>query len=626
MPFYICILALFMSTSLWGQEQSQDIALDTAQATAADSISDDSIVVISQVNIKVLNTFEDSKAHTSYERGLYDFLHLLRFKTKPSVIRKNLLFQEGDSVAYEKVIESERNLRRNRFISDAQIELVPNPDGTYSAFVSSSDNWTTNLALNLSKPGEQWFYNLGLVEYDFLGYGIEAGALYSKGPERTSEIYIFKDPHFILKNHTLSTSFQNNSDGSLFNFQFQKPFISKDDQWGYTGKWFHSYANKYLYLSRTENTAFQQDPIRVSSPIQESLYKKGHQTIRYSGVYTDSMSLRLSYAQGKKWKHYYKGIFDRRTFMGAPAERLSLWGENCVQLESVSSVGNASRPDLENYYQDLCSEIDDNDSLKEATYLGFGIQSSEAPDLFSRRDAIVALSYTIQYLNYSKVKNLNGAKWTEDIDLGFTLENRLGRNIPELGARQWETYFLHKLNFLEMFHERHFIQGNFSMDYFLADNSNETEFGSQKAYLGYIYKAGIWSTVAKTHYSAYFNSPQSRQLQLGGFQGLTGFPDFYYSGQALGWFSLEQRMYPEWELATAIPVPAIFFSGGNGWEHIEEMDWRELEYSAGLGLRVGLSKSVLGIVNHLNVSWPLNGPREDGLQGAVFTITTEANF
>ena len=177
-----------------------------------------------------------------------------------------------------------------------------------------------------------------------------------------------------------------------------------------------------------------------------------------------------------------------------------------------------------------------------------------------------------------------------------------------------------------MLNQRHFFQGGGAIDYFVKDPGGKLYFGSQNAHLSYIFKAGQWSTIVKSLYSAYFRSPESRQLQLGGFQGLTGFPDFYYAGQASTWFKIEERFFPELELATAIPVPAVFFSGGNAWRHIDSIDLDDLEYSAGVGVRVGLSKSVLGIVNHVNLSWPLNGPRSGGLSAFVLTVTTEANF
>ncbi|PBC67680.1 hypothetical protein BGX14_0001, partial [Fibrobacter sp. UWS1] len=35
---------------------------------------------------------------------------------------------------------------------------------------------------------------------------------------------------------------------------------------------------------------------------------------------------------------------------------------------------------------------------------------------------------------------------------------------------------------------------------------------------------------------------------------------------------------------------------------------RDLTYIAGFGIRFAMTKSVSNLVNHLNFSWPLNGP------------------
>ena len=59
-----------------------------------------------------------------------------------------------------------------------------------------------------------------------------------------------------------------------------------------------------------------------------------------------------------------------------------------------------------------------------------------------------------------------------------------------------------------------------------------------------------------------------------------------------------------------MPVVALFLNGGQSASKWEEIPMDDLHYRAGLGLRIGLTKSTLGIVNHLNVSWPINGPFE----------------
>jgi hypothetical protein len=50
---------------------------------------------------------------------------------------------------------------------------------------------------------------------------------------------------------------------------------------------------------------------------------------------------------------------------------------------------------------------------------------------------------------------------------------------------------------------------------------------------------------------------------------------------------------------------AIFFNAGNTYSETEDVDASNLHYSLGLGLRLGASKSVHKVVNHINLSFPL---------------------
>jgi len=577
------------------------------------SFSPDSLIQIEKIEFEILNSFEDSRSHTEYEKKLFNFLHGLRFKTKPSAVEANLFFREGETIRFENILESERNLRSQRFISDAQIKLKKLDNGKYLVHVRSSDNWTTNAALNVSKPGNEWFYNIGLVEYDLLGYGIETGAIYSKLPERTTSIFHFQDKHFFTKNHTLALNYQDASDGHTFLIKSTKPFVSKDDRWGYTAKYFQQVSNQYLYLGRTWKTPWN-TPFDQNQPFVEiSQFSNGQQILTYPEVYRDSMRLSVAYGKGKTWKNYYRFEHVRKFQESVKGESLILKSKDCATINSGPNIIPTQS------LIDSCLESGNDLQTKEY----YGVSKDYAAYSWGRKDALIGLTHTLQYIHYLKVKNFKSTKWTEDLDLGFTLQNTISRNILELGARTEDWYFRHQFSFLENIGQNHFLSGGAFLDYFFDD---EPYHGTHQLGLGYVYKSGQWSTNLKGNYAAYFNSPWSRQWALGGFQGLTGFPDFYYAGQAISWFKLEQRYFPEFEVGTAVPVPAIFLSGGNGWKHIEYIDWRELEYSLGFGLRVGLSKSVLGIVNHLNLSWPLNGPRENGIKGAVFTLTTEANL
>jgi hypothetical protein len=108
----------------------------------------------------------------------------------------------------------------------------------------------------------------------------------------------------------------------------------------------------------------------------------------------------------------------------------------------------------------------------------------------------------------------------------------------------------------------------------------------------------------------YKNSAYGKQLSLGGFAGqeFYGFPSYLYTGQARFYGQIEERFFPHFEIGTVAPVLAVFFKAGETTASIHEFEPRDMTYVAGFGFRFVMTKSVSGLVNHLNFSWPLNGP------------------
>jgi hypothetical protein len=125
------------------------------------------------------------------------------------------------------------------------------------------------------------------------------------------------------------------------------------------------------------------------------------------------------------------------------------------------------------------------------------------------------------------------------------------------------------------------------------------------------------STAMSGSYSHLFATEDSRQLVLGEESGLIGFPNFFYSGKAKVLLSLEQRYFPPFEFGTLVPALAVFTTAGNAWRSRADVDMADLHYSVGFGLRLGATRSVQKVVNHLNVVWPLG---EKHMTGPSFGI------
>jgi hypothetical protein len=129
-----------------------------------------------------------------------------------------------------------------------------------------------------------------------------------------------------------------------------------------------------------------------------------------------------------------------------------------------------------------------------------------------------------------------------------------------------------------------------------------------------------WVTAAWT---SLFATPKSRQLSLGELNGLTGFPSYYYAGQARLLATVEQRLFPTFEWLTMVPSFAAFLNAGNTFATAEAFDPGDLHYSVGLGLRLGRSKSTQKVVQHINVTFPIG---DDYLSGPVVSVLAKKHL
>ena len=86
---------------------------------------------------------------------------------------------------------------------------------------------------------------------------------------------------------------------------------------------------------------------------------------------------------------------------------------------------------------------------------------------------------------------------------------------------------------------------------------------------------------------------------------MIGFPNFYYSGRAKVLVFAEQRFFPPFEFGTVVPAFAVFVNGGNTYRSQSAVDLSDMHYALGVGLRLGATRSVQKVVNHVNVVWPL---------------------
>jgi hypothetical protein len=159
---------------------------------------------------------------------LYRTANKLHINTRPSVIRGQLLFAEGDAFNDRLVQETERNLRANPYLYDATIVPVAF-DGTYVDLeVRTRDTWTLNPGVNFSRTGGKNEYSVQIQEKNLLGRGQEFQVEWESDVERTALTFLFADPHFLKSYTQLAVAYSDADDGDTKYFRLHRPFYSLD--------------------------------------------------------------------------------------------------------------------------------------------------------------------------------------------------------------------------------------------------------------------------------------------------------------------------------------------------------------------------------------------------------------
>ena len=116
-----------------------------------------------------------------WTRGLANFMHV---DTREGFIAGELLFGEGDCPDPFLFEESERILRELGFIATADIVAEPQPDGTRHVLVTTRDEWTTKIQIDVTVDDGLQFEGASMVEENFLGSGNLIGAFYQERKQR----------------------------------------------------------------------------------------------------------------------------------------------------------------------------------------------------------------------------------------------------------------------------------------------------------------------------------------------------------------------------------------------------------------------------------------------------------
>ena len=181
------------------------------------------------------------------DRALYRLANRLHFETRSDVIAQQLLFKPGDAFSVQAIEESERILRSNRYIQDVSIEPMLRESGVVDINVETTDTWTLEPKVSLSRSGGENKSALGLREMNLFGTGMAVEAMYKTDVDRDYRTLKVVDRNLFNSWYGFTGILENNSDGHTRALEIAKPFYSLDTRTSNGLLAFDGRQNDYFY-------------------------------------------------------------------------------------------------------------------------------------------------------------------------------------------------------------------------------------------------------------------------------------------------------------------------------------------------------------------------------------------
>lgn len=535
--------------------------------------------------------FEGTAAYTSVEKWGYALLSRLHVNTREGTVRRRLLFEPGAEIDRERLLETERALRVEEFISDAYVAAGPIAGGSCDVVVTTFDQWTTVpgggpkvLALNADNLlhwrwdkilGEEWYWWAGISESNLAGTGTRLGGAYRHDPLRNTLEATLSNMNVTPWRLQATGYLAALSDGHLATATIARPLLSRSDRYAFS--------------------------VLVSS--QESAER----------IWFDANGLDTlpdSLARRKAGAPHELRVFESVATREATAWAVKAWGTDSrftlgptFQYKEHYDLGGLGRPD--------------------SSLPAYAPLPASALEPEKRKDVLAGMAASLFRTSLHTARNFRNLKWTESVEAGWRLTAKAAVNQAWLGAGDSDFRLHGEAVGAGLWDERLWLNGSGAWQSFVAPSGRLTDGqfdASGEAAWKQVPLTATWLTASWTNL---ISTPASVQLPLGELNGLNGFPSYYFAGQARFLASAEQRLFPEWEWITMVPAFSAFVTAGNTFPQWREFDPENLHWSAGFGLRLGRSKSTQKLVQHWNVNFPLNEPL---LPGVVISVLAKKSL
>ena len=199
----------------------------------------------------------DVVRHNVFEPGdlpfkLHSLFNSLHAVTVESVIRRDLLFSEGDRLDSFLVAETGRVLRGRRYIAGVHISWTEPEFDSVDVKVETRDVWTFETSFSLSGGGGAYSLSLAASERNFRGRAQEVGFGYAVSDRRSSGNVALSDPALFGSHVRGSVAYSAHREGNSFSMGVRQPFWAATVPWGF-GLGFSNGRDNFLFYKDRES-------------------------------------------------------------------------------------------------------------------------------------------------------------------------------------------------------------------------------------------------------------------------------------------------------------------------------------------------------------------------------------
>ncbi len=491
-------------------------------------------------------------------------LNRLHIRTRKRVIRRELLFDEGDRLDPEVLRETLRNLRDLDYGRDQRIECSLMEPGKARVDVHLRENWSLIPIFQVQGVDTAQAVTLGLTEQNLLGRGKRLSVWGRKGAEARNTVIEdawglrYVDPNISGSRYRFSSTFQDLETGEFLQGVADRPFYSLETAWSASLFGRHFRRERRLIRDGEIASLFEQQDLDAGIGFRYAL-RRGPPVVHRIGpfyAYAEKRirDVRILTAEGDEIEPPPE---DTTSSVGIAYQRL---GVRYIVEERISQFG---RPEDFNLANDLNLSVAFSADLLGADADEWIFSASDVQGHAFREGHFLFLDGSAEGV-WDGERVRNGV-----FSVGY--HHYLRDTFLDGGP------FLHTLHWL----------GSFS-------------YGT--------------------------NLDADRLLGLGYPNGLRGYSRDAFTGDKRLLLSIEDRVFLAEKLFRLVAMGLLlFYDTGFVWDPGQSIDLADLRHAVGAGLRIALP-AVAG-TNVLQLTWGLPlGSGADPIEDSVFTVATSTGF